>query len=743
MRIAWEKISPVVVVGLILTTASLALYILAPTFIMDISNKTYDIFLRHTAQDPKSDTVAIIDIDEASLKELGQFPWPRYLLAKLTLDILEDNASVLAFDIVFPEKDRTSPVHIKDELNRQFAVSVKFEGLPDDLNDFDEYFAKALKAGRTVIGCYMHQAKTATTVDGSVDPCYRQHIFAKGKGNASEFMLQADDITISTPIINRASAAAFFNALPDSDNIVRSNPLVWWLGDSRIYPSLALETLRLHASSDKCIVQYNENGVQEIAVAKLDVLIPTDQAGCLRLNYRTVKKDVYTGFVSSFPTYSALDVLTGKVPKGTFSNKIVFVGTSAVGLRDVKATPLSSQFSGVEIHATMVDNILAGDALRDPTWMVVVHVLSIIIIGVFLTIFISRGKSWLSFLVSVALVLVAIEAGLILMRSYHLVFVPAWVILSIAIIYPVLTTIKFWQEELQKKRVRGMFGTMVSTEVLHYLENNPGSFSLVGQRAEATMFFSDVAGFTTISEGLPPERLSTLLNRYLSPMTDIIMEHRGYVDKYEGDLIMAVWGVPYPMKDHAVQACLAALEQQEKLAQIRPVLRQEFGHDIYVRMGVNSGIVTAGNMGSDRKFQYTVMGDAVNQASRFEPTNKDYGSSIIIGETTYEEARDFIEARLLDKIIVVGKTKPIQIYELLAKKGGLAPAKGKVTRLYDKALRLHWERKWDEAIMCLDAALELDSQDAPSARLRERIIVYKESPPGDNWAGEYARTKKD
>ena len=311
-----------------------------------------------------------------------------------------------------------------------------------------------------------------------------------------------------------------------------------------------------------------------------------------------------------------VDVLEGRISPKALAGKIVFVGTSAVGLNDMKASPLTQFFPGVEVHATIADNILTGDMLSRPSWIVGVDSLAILLMGVFLTIFINRGKSWLSFLVSVAMILLSLKLSLVMLEKFHLVVVPAWVILSVVIIYPVLTMIKFWQEELQKKRVRDMFGTMVSTTVLHYLENHPGSFSLSGQKREATMFFSDVAGFTTISETLEPGQLSHLLNSYLSPMTQIIMERGGYVDKYEGDAIMAEWGVPYPVQDHAVQACLAALEQQAKLAELRPMLKNQYGKEIWVRMGLNSGTVTAGNMGSDKRFQYTVMGDAVNQAAR-------------------------------------------------------------------------------------------------------------------------------
>lgn len=745
-----KKISPVLLVGIILTILSVVFYVSGSGFIIAVSNYAYDAFLRKVHTDPKTDKVAIVDLDDDSLAKKGQWPWPRHRVAKLTENLFKAGAAVVAFDVVFAEKDRTSPASVQTDVKNSFGVEMKMEGLPANLADFDELFADIIrKYTNVVLGCEMVPSDQKTVnPDFSKLPRYEENRFiARFKPNAGgdsvsarKFFKQAE--TIVAPILKLSAEAhiAFFNADPDEDNIVRSNPLVWEYGN-RIYPALSLEAIYLYGGSvGRIAVDYDGEGIQCVTVGKRKVA--TSESGRLVVNYRTVR-DVRRGFSSSFPTFSAADVLDEKLDPKSVAGKIVFIGASAVGLKDVKATPLTESFSGVEVHATMVDNILSGDVLALPKEMILVNVLMMIGSGLFLTYLIYKARSWVSFSVAAAIVVLAVNVSVWLMKYANLVFVPVWLILAVLIIYPILTMIRFWQEELQKKKVRDMFGTMVSPNVLHYLESHPESFSLSGLKAEATMFFSDVAGFTKISESLKPEDLSALLNNYLSPMTDIIMARGGYVDKYEGDAIMAEWGVPYPTKDHAVQACLAALEQQKKLDELRPALKAESGFDIYVRMGINTGSVTAGNMGSNKRFQYTVMGDAVNQAARFEPVNKDYKTRIVIGESTYVEAKDHIEARLLDKIRVVGKIKPVNIYELIALKGAMPPQKAKVVAIYEEALRLHWERKWDESLERLVDALALDPEDGPCVRLCQIVADYKVKPPPEEWQGEYVRLTKD
>ncbi len=738
---ALRKFSPIWIVGILLTLGSLLVFVSGHHFIQAVSHYAYDAFLRRMHKPPQADKVVIVDIDDQSLQEIGQWPWPRFLLAELTRRLFEADAAVVVFDIVFPEEDRTSPAAVNRLLQRHFDIDVCFADIPEHIANFDHVLAQALGMGKSIVGCFLRPAGTVSEPPSETDPYYRGYYQIRGRGTYEHFLMQADDLVISIPVINAASKSAFFNASPDADGIVRSNPLVWGLGPQRIYPSLALEAVRLFLDIPQGTIVYEEQGITEIRLR--DMVIPTDRHGRLVVNYRTVNTDATTGFSSSFPTYSAKDVLGGSVPRASVQDKIVFVGTSAVGLKDIKATPLTQWFSGVEVHAVMVDNILSGDILKYPSWIYGVQVVFIILVGVVLTVIIDRGRSWLSFLLALGLVLLSIGIGMVMMDRHNFVFIPVWLVLTILILYPFLTMMKFWQEERQKRRVRNMFGTMVSQDVLSYLENNPESFSLTGCRTDATMLFSDIADFTGISENLEPERLSDLLNRYLSPMTRIIMDLRGYVDKYEGDAIMAEWGVPFPLKDHAVQACRAALAQQSELAALRPVLKEEFGHEIHVRIGINSGSVTAGNMGSDKRFQYTVMGDAVNLAARLEPANKDYGTSIIIGAATRELAGQHIEARLLDRIVVRGKTKPVEIYELLGMAGEAPESRRTVVALYEKALRLHWERRWEEALPLLEQALAADKSEKPAQALKQRILFYREFPPPPEWQGEFVRTSKN
>ena len=466
------------------------------------------------------------------------------------------------------------------------------------------------------------------------------------------------------------------------------------------------------------------------------VQIPIDQYGNFFLDF--------VGGVKDFNNVSFSNVGPPKAykeVKDLLLDKIAMIGLTATGSTDTGPTPISDHSPFVLVHMMAINNILTQtftQPLGTGQQLLVLMMTWLIMIP---AAFLLRPAIFTYYTV----ILMSVYSCLVLYFSFthrYLLPVSGPIILIVGSYLPALLCYYF-SEVKERKKIRGMFSTMVSGDVLEYLEGNPESFSLAGNRMEATMFFSDVAGFTTISESLSPEKLVDLLNRYLSPMTEIIMDSGGYVDKYEGDAIMAEWGVPSQNKDHAKLACWAALDQQKKLSELRPIILDEFGTELNVRMGLNSGNVSAGNMGSEKRMSYTVMGDAVNQAARFEPANKEYGTLILIGKTTFDLAENAIEGRLLDKIIVKGKTIPVTIYELVAKKDEVTDSERRVIQAYFDGLRFHWERKWDDALNSFYKALTIAPHDGPSMALIERVKKYKITPPPAQWQGEFIRSEKD
>lgn len=709
---------PVIAVGLVLTGICLALYVFEPTFVTAVSNAAYDVLLRHSHGPQRSDDVVLVDLDEASLAERGQWPWPRYLVADLTRRLQDAGATVVVFDILFCEPDRTSPDRVAAQVSAFFDVSAQLDGIPPDLRDFDRLLAEVLSRGISVLGCHMLPplGTTGETV-APPDDNYRGHFYARGSGDVHRHLSQASGVRVALPALSRAASNnAFFNTLPDADSIVRRTPLIWGCGTDRIYPALALEAVRLHLGVSQVGIEYGSEGIRRLRLN--DRVIPTDERGMLFLNYRS----------TTFPTYSATRVLSGEVGKKEFSGKIAFIGTSAAGLRDLRATPLQADFAGVGIQATAAENILSSDFLRFPGWMKGFEAALIACMGIFLTIIIHRQRAWLSFIITAAVIVASVFMSVVLLNALGLIFVPSRSIFAILLIYPVLTMVSYWQQEIRARWIRGTFGAMVSRDVLEYLEKEPESSTLATRRTEATVLFSDLAGFTTMSERLGAEQITRLLNDYLSPMAKIIMDRKGYVDKYVGDMIMAEWGVPFRAKDHAVQACLAAIEQQQALEALRPELKARFDCDVRARIGVNTGTVTAGNMGSDSRFQYTVMGDTVNVASRLEPLNKQYGTSIIIGQSTFEQAKDAIQTRLLDRVQVAGRVEEILIYELVGLQGRVPAERIESIELYEEALRSYWDEEWERPVECLRTLLRMNPSDAAAARLIEKITGMRWDP---------------
>lgn len=543
------------------------------------------------------------------------------------------------------------------------------------------------------------------------------------------------------------------NGERDSDTVVRRVPLV--LGVKYANAVSGKETT-LFVPSISLLSVLLANGVQfplkpgvvrvelgrSLTFAKSDgklIRVPIDEQGRLFLNYKRRLVDYEpVSFVEFVRTGADRGAALARL-KSAVDGRIAVVATVATGV-DTGACPIESNTSLVLVHLTAIENLMSDDFLV-PVGRV--------------------GVLWLGaglFLVMTVMSLVdtssrlAPKTALLLMlylcASYAGVH---WSLVVLPVLGPALyvggtafmvLSYRFWVAAQERRRVRGMFATMVSDQVLRYMEEKPDSFSLTGRNAECTVFFSDIAGFTSVSEHLAPEQLTRFLNTCLTPVTDCILRHNGYLDKYIGDGVMAVWGVPFPQADHAVLACRAALEQQRIVKELNATRAGEFGMQaISVRMGIASGTVAAGNMGSERKFQYTVIGDTVNLAARLEPANKDFGTRIIVSDGTCRQLGDEFVLRPLGRILVAGKARIVEIHELIGLRGEVAEAELELIGVYAEALRRFYLRDWDGCIGLLDGVLAR-GKDGAASHLQALARGFRVSEPGAEWKGEYMRQGK-
>jgi len=519
---------------------------------------------------------------------------------------------------------------------------------------------------------------------------------------------------------NPAGRVGFVNLWPEKDGIVRTAD---YYRQFQNIPAVSLAGRMLEKAGYKDRIPTNGSGLLRFA-------------GPPNFNYKAIP--VYQLFVPS--TWEKV-FKNGEMLK----EKIVLVGPYGNWSKDVIRTPYPNPMPGPELHLAALGAALSGNFLHlPPLW-----VNPLLIAG-------GAGLALLLILSTKQPIARLFLLGALALAYAVLTFiVQDKLSLILPVVGPSLTLLfggvgclsyEFVLEQREKRRVSGMFSTMVSPEVLSYMQADPDRFRLTGEKKMVSIFFSDLAGFTTISESVSAEDLAKILNRYLTPMSDLVTKYGGYIDKYAGDAIMADFGVPVwtdpDPNSHAWKACWSALEQQERLQTLKEELKAEYGCDIDARMGINTGEVAAGNMGSDKKFQYTVMGDAVNQAARFEPANKPFDTHIMIGGKTYELAKEKIEARFLANMIVKGKTEPVPCYELLAKKGELPETKRRVVEIFEEGWKLHASKKFKEAIARFQEALTLDPNDGPSKTYQKICEGFLKAPPPDGWAGEYIQTSK-
>jgi adenylate cyclase len=728
-------------IGLFFTFLSLVVYAMGIPFLNMIELKAYDLhFLSRGAVAPGKE-VAIVGIDEKSIDRLGRWPWPRARIAELIDKLGASGAKVVAFDIVFAEPDQSSGAAMFQDLQSRVAdreAKAALEAAAREA-DNDARLAAALARNPNVILGYFF-----FTSQEEID--HRKVV--KGEGDAYaipsrfapvRYLEKAAPPPVPkavgverniTQLAGAASSFGYFNTVPDTDGTVRWVPLAMQYGDD-IYPHLALEAVRRYLGAPPLFLNAAEYGVDSIQIGTTD--IPTDEHGRLLVNFR--------GGAKTFPHYSVVDVLNNTVPADAFKNRIVLVGATAIGIYDVRVTPFSGVFPGVEIHANVIDNILRNDAVSRPDWIVIFDVAAILLIGVLLSYVISRVKPVVATLFAIGL-LVAYAVG----NEFVFTAGETWLTaiypgMTMVLVFGGVTTYRILTEERKKREIKDAFSRYVAPSLVQDILKDPSKLVLGGEERRLTVFFSDIRGFTTISEGLTPQMLVKVINDYLTPMTDIVLKNGGTVDKYMGDAIMAFWGAPVWQDDHAARAARTALEMMERLRELQVEWEKRGIPRLDIGIGLSTGSLTVGNMGSHLRFDYTVMGDSVNLGSRLEGLNKEYGTHIIVPKFTYEDIKDEFILRQLDLIRVKGKKVPVRIYELMGRKDAdsrLREAAG----LFEEGLAAYMNRDWDKAEYQFRRTQSVLPGDGPSAVFLKRVLGMRETALPDDWDGVYVMTKK-
>jgi adenylate cyclase len=540
-----------------------------------------------------------------------------------------------------------------------------------------------------------------------------------------------------------ASNIGFFSADPDSDGTMRRLPLVYRFGDAFV-PSLALAAASLHFGSSPALLadpNYRD-GLMRVgfpAESGRITEVPVDPSGALRINYYGPSEardedDVDHGGI--FPRVSLSDIEANTFDPKLVKGKIVLVAVTAIGTFDQRVTPFSPIVPGTEIHAAAIQNMISGSALDRPELHLQIEMLLALLLATFLGIVLPRLSVTTAVSVVVAMMATwALVDFFVLFRS-NLFFAQVPLQLQLGLTWAGVTVWGYLTEGREKTRLKREFSTVLAPTVVEELLKNPALAGLGGTERELTVMFSDIRGFTTMSEKLSPEGLTQFLNEYLTPMTEILIQRQGTLDKYMGDAIMAFWGAPIEQADHAARASLAALDMLEKLDELRVKWQAEGKPSIDIGIGLNSGLMRVGFMGSERMRNYTLLGDNVNLGSRLEGTNKNYGTHIIVSEVTYRATKGAVHGRLLDAVKVKGKLEPVRIYELVGKGAPSAATAAWIAR-FEEGFGLYQKKRFDEAEVCFHDVKAARGEDPASDLYLERCEHFRAEPPPEDWDGVY------
>jgi len=725
-----------IVLGLLVTLFLIghsARYYSVP-FIIQLDNIIYDARLQLTMPGGVDEDVVILDIDEKSLQEVARWPWPRDVMAGLIHKLFDKyQVGIVGFDVVFAEADYSSGIRSLEQLAQgQLRDVPAFQQALRDLRptlDNDAQFAQAIKGRPVVLGYYLSSEKTAKRIAAIPEPVLPKGTF---QGRNISFTSWAGYGGNLQQFQQNAASAGHFNPLPDADGIIRRVPMIVEL-DGAYYESLSLAMVRTILGNPKVepgyapdrFLQRGYSGLEWLKVGPL--VIPVDDVAATLIPFR--------GNKSSFNYISLADVLADRVPVESLKGRIALVGTTAPGLLDLRATPVDNVYPGVEVHANLIAGMLKRTLKEKPPYILGAEVVLLLVGGVLLSLLIpllSPLSATFATLIGVSLV----SAFDVWLWQYAGIVLPlAASLLMTAALYTMNMAYGYFVEARSKRQFTDLFGQYVPPELVDEMARDPKKYSMEPRAAELTILFSDVRGFTSISEALKPEELREYINQYLTDMSGIIRgKHRGTLDKYIGDAIMAFWGAPVEDPQHARNGLLAALDMQKECRVLNGKFAARGWPTIKIGVGLNSGSVRVGDMGSQVRRAYTAMGDAVNVASRLEARTKYYGVGILVGESSKNAVKDVV-FKEIDRIKVKGKDEAVSVFEPLGLESEVERKLLDELKLWHQTLRAYRAQQWDQVEVGL---LNLQRMN-PGCELyplyAARVTQFRRAPPAAGWEG--------
>ena len=732
-----EKLLPVLL-GLVFVAGSFWVQRTQPeplaTWIKRLDQIFFDLRLNLTLSPPaKPDPrIVIVDIDEKSLRAEGQWPWPRQRLAHMVNRLWHYGVPVVAFDMVFGEPEinpaRQVLAHLPPdapESARQAISSVT------GTMDGDHAFAQALSGGDSLLGFAFHNEANTPSVGLlphtflPLPPAQRRYVIPRETRFAADI-----------PILQRAAASGgFISTDPDSDGVSRRSPLLLRFGD-RLYPSLALETVRLLELQDRFTLISQQFGKQQaVEGVRLGAReIPTDELAQVIIPYSGPRR--------TFRYVSATDVLHGRVPPAIMAGAVALVGSTAAGLMDLRSTPVGKVFPGVEIQANLIRGFMDRSIPFRPEWSGAATLLALLVLGSIIAVLLPFLGPWSMVIVSTGTASLLFGFNIWAWNDLGLalpVAIPGLLLLTLATFN---LGYGFLFENRLRERLRDQFGQYVPPQLVQEMARRPKDYGFEGESRVLTVLFADIRGFTTLSEGLDATSLKRLLNRFFTPMTRIIFDHRGTIDKYVGDMVMAFWGAPITDADHRAHAIDAALAMLDTVKELRRTFMDEGLPEIDIGIGLNTGLMNVGDMGSSFRRAYTVIGDSVNLGSRLEGLTKFYGVHLVVSEFTVEGLEDRYVFRELDLVRVKGKKEAVRVYEPIRPRAETTDALSREINSYHQALGLYREGHWDEAHKAFQALREAYPSTPLYQLYLERTERLRLNPPIDGWDGVFERTEK-